>query len=355
MAPGIRADLVGRNTQAVGRVMDGTIAITAGVYKADVAVDTRFPGRTIPVKNVQFNMPVADGDVVSLQIMGGQPINGVFGTPVRPHGPNVLFFDGPTTSAEWAADTAAEAGYRAANVALESYVVPFDSQGNVNVNAPTVAGVGQQFEILFGLPDTIRILTKPAAAFAEISATLNGGLRIVGGPRGGDYAVRYPAGKILLSAIAADGSYNLAELEICTTIEAVRVSKTPVATRVYQGDSYPNLLNNSLKANGGHIIFGRQVLRNPEAVGGIFELAVFVSIPEVTDLEYRRQVIHPEHPARAAVGTMPVVPEHPEHPEHSFWIWDDLTSPQAGETFYLWLGLSDVQVNIVELGTGAAR
>ena len=361
MAPGIRADLVGRNTQAVGIVKEGTIDITAGVFKADVEVDTRFPGRTITVRNVQFNVQVSEGDVVSLQIMGGQPINGVFGSPVRPKGPNVIYFDGPTTASEWATDESASTLDRARNAALQAYTIPFNISGVPNVNTPiTINSTGAQLLIL---PDTLRVQTKPAAATVEISAKLNGGLRIVGGPRAGNYAIRYPTGQLVVDAVNIAGTFGLAQMTSHQGIEAAGIRTGPVSLRSFGGASYVDMINYPLPANGQHLLFTRTTILHPEIVGGIYSIALLTTVPQITDLQYYRQIIHPEyihptylhpsyvHPSPGSVHPGHTHPGH-THPEYNFWVWEDLTTPQAGETYSIWLGIGDIQINIVEIGTG---
>lgn len=119
--PGRRADRTARRLIAQGVVKSRTVA--AGQYSGVVSVPSRY-GVTVDVPGVQFGVPVQVGDVVSLETVGGNSLAGIYGTPVRPKGPNVLAFQGPLTSGQWADDTTAPEEHNAVNERAAAYVYP---------------------------------------------------------------------------------------------------------------------------------------------------------------------------------------------------------------------------------------
>lgn len=358
-APGVQARQAVGRLGAIGVVLERKPDdIAANYYIADVEVHTRFGRQTVTVLDVRFNVPVAEGDVVSLEIIGGDPRNGVFGTPIRPKGPTVIDFDGPEAGA-WADDETAPEIYRGTNEQFGAYVIPFAPEGNVNTPLTSTFANTR----LFTLPDELLISVVPAAAYVDVAATLHGGLTIVGGDRAGDYAIRLPTGGIYLEA------YN-PDLQDPSIISAAHTHHGLESARGAGPGigNYTDQLNNPLKATGERLLFSRLVTRNPVTVGTEFELAVFANIPSRADVEWYHEVVHPQymhpeydhpsHPARAYTPSHPAHPafNHPEfdHEEYSFWIWDVLSAPKAGETYYLWLGLSDVHIDIVVLGSGGS-
>ena len=343
VAHGIQANRTGRNSQTIGVVKAGTRRITSISYIADVDVATPYGITTITVPDVRFNVPISDGDAVSLEIIGGDPRNGVFGSPIHPKGPRVITFDSPTTAGEWANDVSAPEPRRAANADFQSYVIPINVAGQSGIQTPITSS--GPISVLFRLPDSLTIQTLPAIAYVEFAATLHGGLKITGGNNPGDYSIRLPSGRMFIRAFNTNvSSTTLNRIYTHNGLEAARGNG---ATQ----PNYTDKLNNPLQFTGHHILFNRIIAQNPIIVGSIFTLDFFTSIPRWDDFEYYHEITHPAHPERPAVSTNPQVPEHPAHPEYSFWLWEDLPAPAAGETFYMWLGLSDVTVDIVDFGT----
>ena len=342
VAHGIQASRTGRNNQTIGVVKAGTRRITSTSYIADVDVATPYGITTITVPDVRFNVPISDGDAVSLEIIGGDPRNGVFGSPIRPKGPRVITFDSPTTASEWANDVSAPGPRHAANAGFQSYVIPINIDSQSSIQTPTSSS--NPLDVMFTLPDTFTIQTLPAAAYVEVAATLRGGVKITGGNNPGDYSIRLPSGRLYLLAFNEDLNI-ISQVYTHNGLEAARGNG---ATQ----PSYADKINNPLQSTGQHILFSRTVFDNPITVGEEFRLILTTTIPLWSDFEYHHEITHPAHPERPAVATNPQVPEHPAHPEYSFWLWEDLPAPAAGETFYMWLGLSDVTVDIVDFGTG---
>ena len=290
VAPGVYADRIARNIQNIGIVKVGTRRITATSYIADVDVTTQYGGTTVTIPGVRFNVPVAEGDVVSLEIIGGIPLNGVFGTPIRPQGPNVLYFDGPASGAEWTTDESAPENRRSTNATYGAYVLPITGGGGVNTPYNT-SGIAT----LLTLPKTLTIRTTPAAAYIEVAAQLHGGLKIVGGPRAGDYAVRLPTARIYANAYYTDpeGGYIASTADTHHGLESARGSGPSIG-------SHTDKLNNPLRSNGEHLLFARTISFNPVAVGNDFTIALLMPVQRRTNFEWFHQITHPEYDASSA-------------------------------------------------------
>ena len=327
VAPGDSAERSIRSSSATGSVIADSRRIDANAYTADVSVLNPF-GRETTVPNVQFAVPVSDGDVVSIEIVGGDPRNGVYGKPVRPLGPNVVYFSGPDTPAEWTADTTAQTALRAANTAMQSYVIPVNPLGRDDVHAPYETSENQI--ILFTLPDHITIQTNPAAAYVDVAATLNAGLKITRtGGEDSTHAIRDSRGYILMFAFSTDANGNTVGtyLTVNNGVDSIPVrNSSPVFTRSYGDNEYIDMVGAPLSANGQHILFSRWILSNQNFIGDQFQLSLVATVPIFSNLEYFKD-----------------------------GVWEALPEPESNEEYYIWLGLSFVRADIVELGTGSRR
>ena len=343
-SPGLSADRAGRNSQNIGIVKAGTVQITATSYTADVEITTQYPGQLITIPRVRFGVPITEGDVVSLEMVGGDSRNGTFGTPIRPKGPRVHVFDGPVDANEWAIDKTAEPFSRAPNLIFQAYVIPIRVLGEAGVTVPIEGTAG--LVTLATLPGVYRIETLPSAAHVSVKATLRGGLRIQGGDHPGDYAIRAPAAGLSVAASYQDIGAGIitSRIDAHVGLESARGSGRDVG-------NYPDMLNSPLRSNGESVLFARSIVDHPITVGRDFQIALLATTPRRSDFEYRRRIFHASyaHPAHSHQGT--THPAH-EHPEDSYMTWDDLLAPMAGEQYSLWLGLSEVQITITSIGTG---
>ena len=382
-SPGVRADHMGRNIQTVGVVRADTLDIADKSYVADVDVTTPYGNTAVTIPRVRFNVPVDEGDVVSLTILGGNPRNGVFGTPIRPKGPNVVHYAGPTDAAGWSADQNAPASQRAINATMQSYVIPVNAVGS-QVNAPASASTGPT--TLFTLPEKITIQTIPSAAYVEIAGNLNAGLRVArSGGMTTNHAIRFPGGQLRLKAVNDDPDVGQTVSMVAThnglASAAARFSPLTRFSYVDMG-GYP------LISTGQHILFVPAITDHPVAVGKDFTLSVEVTVPSVSGLQYlnarnkRDDGVPTEvryfneeemfdhqtpptttgsggnpshsHQINHASGDLRYYDEIGEYEDHTPpLVWEDLPAPISAETYYIWLGLNNVTVTIVEMGTGS--
>ena len=159
--PGLEARKTGLDLVSLGRVKDRVI--TEDAYICTVTQRSRW-GVEIDLPEVQCAVPVEVDDIVSIELVQGNPLLGIYCTPVRPKGVNALIFAGPRVG-EWGNDASAPASHRALNAAFQSYVYPF-------------AGVhgGALSQVLFDVEELFTIQSPHSVLAIDFSYAAVGGV-----------------------------------------------------------------------------------------------------------------------------------------------------------------------------------
>ena len=325
-APGQRADQAARRLLSQGKVVSRQL--TAGAYVGVVEIRNRF-GRLVHVPDVQFNVPIAVGDVVSLELINGGA-GGVYGSPVRPKGPNVLAFRGPRSVGEWFIDQSAPAEARPVDAAFNAYVFPFLADVAADQHYPS----GIASNVLLTLPERF-VLQNPQTAVGVDFSYL-----AVGAVRFSDGSVRPLRCQHALLELAVLDEHLIRPIDLG---DPVYVNVDLAGTESGVDTTAPTTVTHGGQTFGSAAYFFRSI--NP---GGHRYLFAGADMSPYVGQGLRVQVKTP-----SAVGLRPFTRIGTEY----FTIggsWERLFGNTALGPFTFWMGFRDLTLTLVEIGTGSA-
>ena len=364
--PGRRAEMVARRLLTQGTVVDRRATATG--YVGAVRVANRFEA-TVDIPNVQFAVPVQVGDVVHLEAINGDPLQGVYGAPVRPKGPYSLTVRSPghLDINGWAADGMAPEAHRSVNSTFRAYVYP---QASAAPTYPLVSATRVLFEtpapFIIQHPATVVGVDFHYRAAGGVQAGSTGyplrnlyaplvlqlldstGVDILPGPEGGYLFAA--SGTFVNTSLGLDGPPVYQNMVPRPFGGNTYRSETSVARSVHQGQRYI-LADTDLSAHVGE------------------ELMIRVSVPahDVIDqaiaagFQWRDTGVieHAPH-THTAFGqdTSSAVVTHDPFAVPPRWRALHSDGPRGANGAQLpytyWMGFQDVVLTLVELGTGAA-
>ena len=320
LAPGRDAEARSRNLLGQGTVKD--LSITAGAYTGTVTLTTRFE-RDIDIPDVQFAVPVRVGDVVSLEFVGGSALAGVYGTPVRPKGPNIISYGTPRGSGQsWEESPAA---HRSANAQFEALVYPFASSAlyptPYSSSEATYALVSGD-RTLVDTPIKFTIQNPQTAIGVDLQYRAVGGVWVPNTSTG--YAVRVLRADVTIELIDEDGAALPTRPLVNNTIGIVPSGRLLAAGQnvTFGGNIYSRYQSALLTTNQGLsyvILIGLE-----ETVGKSLTIRLRAEASAPSTLEF------------LDAGT-----------------WRDLATHDFGAPYTFWIGLQDLTITLVEIGTGA--